>query len=496
MSKSKKALAPKIPDYRKVDTYIQYCCLVILFLIPLAVKLKVLNFISPKISINILSTGIQGSYFSYVKWLILIIFTLIILSLFMIKLIKYEYSIKPSYINLPAAVMVAIILLSTLLAKYKMIALVGMYNQHEGAITYICCILLMVIAANTAFTGEFGRKMLWTLGLLSVCLSIFSVSSFLGYNLMESSTLRTLITGKQYAAYSHGVISSTLGNPNYSSGLGAALVCLFLICFIWGIENIPRKYTFVFMLTSMLLVWSSQSLSGMAVMLAGLVGIVLFACYDLGVKGSLKNNGIVLLSILVSFLILNLGNPQLSQELFSWKGSPSAVPQQKESLMGKAAEAKIPQTATTGLSAGSGRSYIWEKTVKLVEAKPLLGYGADTLVFYFPQHDPDKKANLGSYSTYVDKPHNAYLGFAYNFGVLAALVLLYLFLAHLFLNLRLILRTTGEMQAERIYILAMLAFLTAFWLQGLVNDFVIGSLPLLWLLMGFSVSLYNLLEQK
>ncbi|MDI9466543.1 MAG: hypothetical protein QM343_01530, partial [Bacillota bacterium] len=165
MSKKKKAKAvpakkksydSTYSDRTSLDKYIKFGLLLLVFLLPLVVRLKMDVFISPFISIGTVSTGMHASFYSYYKWVILVSITAVLLGLFIIKMLQ-GYRLRSSYINLPLGVLAVIILLSTLVADYKMISLVGYYDQHMGALTYLVGLLLMFIAAHTLFTERFGR---------------------------------------------------------------------------------------------------------------------------------------------------------------------------------------------------------------------------------------------------------------------------------------------------------------------------------------------------
>lgn len=472
---TKKAAAKLIsPEVSPLDTYIQNGFLLLIFLLPLVVRLKLSVFISPFISIGTISTGMHASYFSYYKWIILIILTLLIIGLFITKLIASQYRIQPSYINLPLAVLAVIIPLSTLMADHKMIALTGYYDQHDGAITYLACLLLMLIAANTHFTEKFGRRLTMVLGTVTIIMAILSLVNYMGIDLTQNSTVRILLAGREYAGNAYGFLSSTLGNRNYSSGLAAALLCYFLALLVWGKYIIHPICTILFTISAIVLLLTSLSSSGIVAAFIGLFMLILLGGYDLGFKRIALVSSVVIILLVLSFSYLSQKNPQLVNEVFFWKGYLSD-------------EVKLAEQISNP-SAGSGRVYIWKKTAEFIANQPLLGHGANTLAYYFPHTDFAKDI----YSEeIVDKTHNAYLGFAFNFGIIALLFLLYLLTAHLWLNGKQIIKGKGKTGFQRIYQIALLSFLLSFWVQGLFNDFVIGSAPIHWLLLGFGISLYH-----
>ncbi len=469
------------PDIHPIDTYIQTAFLLLIFLLPLVVRLKLSVFISPFISIPVISTGMHASFFSYYKWVILVIITLITLGLFIFKQLTHKYLIRPSYINLPLAVLVVIILLSTLLADYKMIALTGYYDQHDGAVTYLCCLLLMLIATNIRFTESFGRRLTMVLGAATIIMGAVSLIHYMGIDLTQNSTVRILLAGREHADYAYGFLSSTLGNQNYTSGLAAALFCFFMALLIWGRKIIHPIYTVIFSLSALALLLTSLSSSGIVAAFIALVILVLLAGYDFGFKKIVLVSTVVIIILGLSFSFLVKQNPQLTNEVFFWKGNLSGEVDFSEK--------------SSRLEVGSGRGYIWANTVELITDKPLLGHGANTMAYYFPHNNPNKNQRFMASRTIVDKPHNAYLGFTFNFGIPALLFLLYLFFAHLFLNLRQMVKIRN-ITPQRVYQIAIITFLLAYWVQGLFNDFVIGSAPLHWVLFGLGISLYHFQAEK
>ena len=142
-----------------------------------------------------------------------------------------------------------------------------------------------------------------------------------------------------------------------------------------------------------------------------------------------------------------------------------------------------------GISAGTGRLYIWKETFRLIARKPFTGYGMDTLSYAFPQNRLDKVAGLGSYSIFVTKPHNAYIGYAYGAGVPALLVFLALnvFGAAAFLRYFFSRKTAGE--APGTLILCAFMGWAAYLVQAFVNDDLISTAPLWWTLFGIGAGL-------
>lgn len=495
MSKKKKAKA--VPAKNKsidntsttqtsLDKYIQFGLLLLVFLLPLVVRLKMDVFISPFISIGTISTGMHASFYSYYKWVILLSITVVLLGLFIIKMLK-GYRLRSSYINLPLAVLAVIIIWSTLWADYKMISLVGYYEQHMGALTYLAGLLLLFIAANTEFTERFGRLLTLALGTATVLMAVISMINYVGIDLTEYSAVRNLLAGSQYSEYARGFFASTLGNQNHSSGLAAALLCYFGALLIWGRKQIPVLLTLLFAVSAVVLLLTSLSSSGIVAAFIGLAGLAVLAGFDMGWRRILMISSAVVIAGVIFIYSLAQLNPLLLMEISYWKQYLPDQPPVEENV-GDSPRGFLQQQ--DWLEAGSGRGYIWVNTVELIADKPLLGHGANTLVYYYPHTDLNKNQKMIEVRTVVDKPHNAYLGIAFDFGLIALALVLYLFMAYLFRSVRQFIRPPAS-EPNKAYQAAILGFITAYLIQGLFNDFVIGSAPLFWILMGCGVALYH-----
>jgi O-antigen ligase len=495
MSKKKKAKA--VPAKKKsidntsttqtsLDKYIQFGLLLLVFLLPLVVRLKMDVFISPFISIGTISTGMHASFYSYYKWVILLSITVVLLGLFIIKMLK-GYRLRSSYINLPLAVLAGIILWSTLWADYKMVSLVGYYDQHMGALTYLAGLLLLFIAANTEFTERFGRLLTLALGTATVLMAVISMINYVGIDLTQYNAVRNLLAGSQYAEYAQGFFASTLGNQNHSSGLAAALLCYFGALLIWGKKQISPLLTVLFAVSAVVLLLTSLSSSGIAAAFIGLVGLVVMAGFDMGWRRIIIFCSAAAIAGVIFIFGLAQLNPQLIAEISFWKQYLPDQPSVEENV-GDNPRNLLEQK--DWLAVGSGRGYIWVNTLDLIKNKPLVGHGANTMAFYFPYMNTPAGDTFAIRNQVVDKPHSIYLGIAFDFGFIALALVLYLIMAYLFRSVRQVIRFPASSWTHKAYYTAILGFLIAYWIQGLFNDFVIGSAPLLWILMGCGVSIY------
>lgn len=148
---------------------------------------------------------------------------------------------------------------------------------------------------------------------------------------------------------------------------------------------------------------------------------------------------------------------------------------------------------------GTNRGYIWSRTLPMLKDTILIGYGADTFILYFPHYDYAGRYNVDfitkGHSTFVDKPHNMYLGAAVGTGVISVIALLtiYMFYAVQSFKLYRKLNYTSFIEYAGVGIfIGVCGFLAA----GLVNDSNVGVMPLFYGLLGIGISINMMLKRN
>jgi len=143
---------------------------------------------------------------------------------------------------------------------------------------------------------------------------------------------------------------------------------------------------------------------------------------------------------------------------------------------------------------GSSRGYIWSRTFPVVLNAPLLGYGPDTFTFAFPQHDiMGKLSFFDNPYIIVDKPHNMYLQFAVNTGIISMLALVGL-LALFGIRAMWEIFTDGEQNNFELFMrIGLLVGIFAFAVSGLSTDSNVNTATVFWALLGMG---YAMLEGR
>ncbi|MEH7521654.1 O-antigen ligase family protein, partial [Bacillus sp. JJ1503] len=284
---------------------------------------------------------------------------------------------------------------------------------------------------------------------------------------------------------------STFNNPNYISGFAGTLTALFFTLAILKKNIVEKIALLIISLASFSMVLTSLSTSGF---LAFSMTVPLILIIGLFSKTKGKSLSFFLIGILGFALILNtlaIKNPKVWDEsigfLFS-KNPYLEVQQSAKGLLDFEFESKVSATKVdyklkelppSGVSAGSGRIFIWEKVIEMVGERPILGYGLDTLVYHFPQDDPEKNSALETFNIIIDKPHNLLIGLAYGSGVFSAIA--FMLLIFFLLVEWVIVLLKRSLNKETIAIGMMIV---AFIVQSMFNDSIIGFTNVIFIFLG------------
>ncbi|WP_206460030.1 O-antigen ligase family protein [Anaerovorax sp. IOR16] len=148
---------------------------------------------------------------------------------------------------------------------------------------------------------------------------------------------------------------------------------------------------------------------------------------------------------------------------------------------------------------GSGRGYIWSRTIPMIKNTFFIGHGSDTYPIYFPQNDYAGKYNTmfsQNINIVVDKPHNFYLGVAINTGFLSLLALLSLFAIYLVQSARLYFSLKFEKHFLSFVGSGIFFGVCGFLTSALVNDSSVSVMPLFYGLLGTGIAINTILYKE
>jgi len=144
----------------------------------------------------------------------------------------------------------------------------------------------------------------------------------------------------------------------------------------------------------------------------------------------------------------------------------------------------------------SSRGYIWSRSIPMLKDTILIGYGPDTYVLEFPQHDYVGKLNsFSSHRMIVDKPHNMYLQIGINTGLISLIGLLALYLMYFVESIKLYINRDLNTFLEYIGVGAFVGVIS-YLAAGIFNDQIISVAPLFYTLVGLGLAVNRILKKQ
>lgn len=134
---------------------------------------------------------------------------------------------------------------------------------------------------------------------------------------------------------------------------------------------------------------------------------------------------------------------------------------------------------------GTGRGYIWSRSIPLLKNTVILGKGPDTFALVFPQTDIIGKIRyLGNPYIVVDKPHNYYLQTGINTGIVSLIALLGIFLLYIFQSIKGIIKGENNSSFTFCIKIAVLGAVVGYLFSALSTDSVVSVAPIFWVILG------------
>jgi hypothetical protein len=145
-------------------------------------------------------------------------------------------------------------------------------------------------------------------------------------------------------------------------------------------------------------------------------------------------------------------------------------------------------------SYASHRGYIWSRTVPLLFHNFIIGSGADTFCIEFPQQDYVNLHNNGFSAQILTKPHNLYLQFGVQFGVIALAAYLLFYGLYVFSSVKLYISGNFKNFYSQIGASIFVGSI-AYSITSISNDSNISVSPVYWVMLGIGVTInYKLLN--
>lgn len=137
----------------------------------------------------------------------------------------------------------------------------------------------------------------------------------------------------------------------------------------------------------------------------------------------------------------------------------------------------------------SSRGYMWFTTLSKLDEHIIAGVGPDNYAIGFPQFDFIGKLNMGiNPIDLIDKPHNLFLQYAFQLGVLALLAFLFICFYYLITSIKMYISKNVKSTIE-ILGAAIPCSVIGFMIAGVFADSNVSVTPLFYLLLGVGIAI-------
>lgn len=348
-------------------------------------------------------------------------------------------------------------ILSTLFAHNTTIALEGYPNRYEGMYTllFYCFLYLDCKLLSKDMDIKYLIRMMIVVSIIHIVLVILQLTG-----LYQSIIYM----------YKSGDAIGLTENCNF---LGS-LMCLFSIISVGGYLLYNKKekknyFLFIFLISYITLLLTNSSGPFISFIIAF---ILLVICLVVKKAFNYKKFFVSLIIIVFMYPVCLYKRDEITPELKS--NFNTIINLVFGDSKGKNKENdKIDGIDSSIRDLGHGRIRIWSNVCKLIEEKPLLGYGPDNLGLVYEKSSDDNKI--------ADKAHNIYLHIFVSSGVFAVLSYIMWIGYTIYLGLK----------SKNTTILILCFGIIAYSIQGFFNINVIEVTPYFYLTMGFMMYLIN-----
>ncbi|MCL2680076.1 MAG: O-antigen ligase family protein [Coriobacteriia bacterium] len=375
--------------------------------------------------------------------------------------LRGQLQLRPNPLHWVLLALAGLIVVATLCAQDQTVALFGSRTNGQGALLWISYLLCAFLASQLIVSRERMRQILWVIVGTATVVAALALGEVAGiidnglpqFDWMLDRGIATMYTSDHLGTFlvvptimAAGLALTTKGRELY---LSAACTAVLL-------------YSLVFTMTR-------------GAWIAAFVGlVVLSVLLLLSQRQNIRSNWqrIALLWTAVVLVVLSF--------LTLFSGSEFT----------QRFEHAVSDFQVEG-QALAGRAALWTISLDVIGTSPLVGVGADNIIYAAVQSPEMQALEREGGGSALGSPHNVYLEFALNFGLVFALLMLALVVVLCLKTLRIILRNTGHAkQGENkdtiIWLAALVGLSTAF-IVAITN---VAIMAVFFCLLGFLLKGY------
>lgn len=514
----------------QIDKIILFILLAMMCIIPMIVHSYNSTNYSPIFTLSIYSSGQRIEIFNFYKTAVLYLGTAIVFLLFMYKILFLKEALKNRKINILLLILTIGVIFSVIISDYKDIALFGNIDRFEGALAWFCYIIIFFVLYNIKIDVKNFKLFYFGLFPFMIINLFLGLFEFFGINILDYEIIKLLLGGGELS----GTFWTTLYHYNFMSGIASVIFGVSLLYMLLE-KNTKRKiWILLGEVMSFTMILTSASSSGFITMIISIPIILILAWRFVNKKDFCVWLGVVFITNLIIYLILNSFDSKIYEESFSIFGKLNSISifiipaliliivavlmtmklvnkkrffdyttilfvgfvsiglivfsynlykENKEieknpnTTIARMSDSKIFQKIN---ELSTDRLNIWCKTIELID-NPILGNGFDT--FPYKIISEGKHGTINSFGETIDKPHNWYITVLYGSGIIGLIGLV----GTILILIKGAFYSCVD-RKENKYLYIFTIGLLAYTIQGLFNDSFVGTAVIFWIFAGLAAN--------
>lgn len=409
----------------------------------------------------LLFTTSTYAFFEPAKLTLLRLITTICLGLYLTKLsLSSRLTAKRRPFAFPLFFLIVGGLFSTLTSIDLHTSLWGDIYRYDGYVSLLAYVFLFYLTVDLLRSDKHTELLISTLMFSSAAVSVYGISQSLGHDFIHWNPELVDVTR----------VFSTFGNPVFLAAFLTLIVPVSLGFFFKTHLGYPRSLLFASIpVLSLICLFLTRS---RAAWLAITASLVIMLVFNPKIIVERKRHCLLLVVLLLIFVLsITLLSGQTG-EVFRQVGN------------------RLASVIKISEALGS-RPLIWKTAVRMIEAKPLLGYGFDTFRLGYPKYQTADWIRALKENAIPDKAHNDLLQVSVGQGLMGLLFYLWFLATFLWKNLQLFIRETEP--SRKIMASGLFAGIIGYLIQIQFSFSIISVAPLFWLVLGLT---YNNLAKN
>ena len=366
----------------------------------------------------LLFSPLTNELFEFPKMVWVYGLTLLAIGLHLVSIFGHKnVSWSSTPLNRYIALYLVVVLLATLLSIDPYTSIMGYYSRFNGGLASLLCYIILFYLGLPLFKNPLKRlHLLWCWIISSSLVSIWAILEHFGTD-PSCYILRGTWSSNCWVQDVQARVFATFGQPNWLATYLLTALPLSLALLLTAHTSRAKWTAWTIAILNFAAFWYTFSRSGWFGLVAALLFLALFLPLNILVQHKRWLGSLLLMCLLISLSSLQLASSRTASSLSSG-GEDS--------------------------STGQLRLLVWQGSLELIKAHPLLGTGPETFAYAFLPYRPRAMNDTTEWNFLYNKAHNDILQTAAGTGLLGLIAWLALFVGlalflwrqHLLINLQ------------------------------------------------------------